>query len=151
VPNGALYLVTGADKTSSWGVASFRGAAPEGTAGLRFAVADAGYETQYVWEGSGPGSTLTGPKRSQDQGAAARQNQSVFIRGFRLCLNDVRFADVLSPSMTSNPSISPVGHPSDLTSAKAERGGEMAGMAMADTTEVDVSFTWIDVLTEISG
>jgi hypothetical protein len=98
IRNGSLYLVTGADKAVSWAVASYSNTTEQ--TNLKFTVADDTYDTQYVWEpsdsgvdglGIGSKGLRTGPLRSQ---GPSKQNQCVFIRGYRLQLNDSQFAAV---------------------------------------------------------
>jgi len=94
VANGSLYLVTGCDKASSWGVASFSNKSREGQVSLKFtAVQAAGVSVSWDWqcEEFGSVSIRSGPKRINDD-SPRPQNQCVFIRGFRVMIREGPFA-----------------------------------------------------------
>ena len=84
--NGSLYLVTGADKTTNWCVASYSNASE--TAGvLSFIPAGAGtvgLAGGYSWRGTGPVRVRTCPIRSE----GSSTSQCVFIRGYKLVLSE---------------------------------------------------------------
>jgi hypothetical protein len=109
VPNGALYLVTGCDKTRSWMVGSFSDTSSDCQASFKLNAAGCGggrASYSYSWETSSPAVYRTGPPTSVDShdilnrhGAAISrddeifqsdapggQNQCVFLRGYRLML-----------------------------------------------------------------
>jgi hypothetical protein len=82
--NGSLYLVTGADKALSWGVASYSNTSGETGISLQLTVADntnVPATRHYAWERSGQVAARAGPRRP-----ARYENQCVFIRGFKLAL-----------------------------------------------------------------
>lgn len=100
VENGSLFLVTGCDKTASWGIASFTGNSEGRTVSLRFVATrgDAG-QTPYTWETEYPGPAFnhcSPASRTQDiqkndnnfgfreRKPTGKENQCVFIRGFRI-------------------------------------------------------------------
>jgi hypothetical protein len=83
--NGDLYLVTGADKTSSWCLAAYSNASPESSQVLNFSSTD--METpaspvQFLWQSSGSIEARTCPVTGKNG------NQCTFIRGFKLALNE---------------------------------------------------------------
>jgi hypothetical protein len=82
--NGSLYLVTGVDKASCWGVASFSNSSGETGISLKFTAAhNAGVPAtrHYAWERSGRVAARSGPRRQ-----VGPENQCVFIRGYKLAL-----------------------------------------------------------------
>jgi hypothetical protein len=103
----SLYLITGADKTSSWSVAFYRDAHQRSSLTLSRSV-DGASDYAYVWEGpAARGGMRTGPKRGQQGPAESRRNQCVFVRGFRLDVNEavhLAFA-VASPSSSETPMV----------------------------------------------
>jgi hypothetical protein len=87
--NGSLYLVTGCDKASSWGIASFSIPSSVGTVALRLAaneVAEGSSACSYVWQQYGPAAAHTGPRRRA--GERVTQNQCPFIRGFKIMVRN---------------------------------------------------------------
>ncbi|KAF9463631.1 hypothetical protein BDZ94DRAFT_593306 [Collybia nuda] len=110
VHNGALYLVTGFDKSRSWMVGSFSDASSDSRASLTLDVACFGgarVSYSYAWETSSPAVFRTGPTQSvvdscdalsphrtailrDDEifhaDAPGGQNQCVFLRGYRIML-----------------------------------------------------------------
>ena len=108
----SLYLVTGADKASSWSVAFYRDALERSS--LTLSSVGSSSEYPYVWEGSAErGEMRTSLKHGQGP-PEFRRNQCVFLRGYRLELNEALLASaVASPSSldtvmkTSETTISP--------------------------------------------
>jgi hypothetical protein len=87
-PNGSLYLVTGCDKSPSWGVASFSKGQGGGGLTLKLIaqVAQANASYSHAWETTCGVNARYGPyPPNHDRGV---NNQAVFIRGFTLSLRD---------------------------------------------------------------
>jgi hypothetical protein len=78
--NGSIYLVTGCDKTKSWGVASFSNVS--GNFALNFTASPT--EDTYSWEEAGFATINSGPVPIEYlHGSQERpSNQCTFIRGF---------------------------------------------------------------------
>ena len=106
--NGSLYLVTGADKSTNWCIASYSDASGDTEITLRFITADAATVSptgQYSWESSSSVEARTCPVL----GEGSSTNQCVFVRGYKLALSEslyerhfvgaVKVADIV----TSNP------------------------------------------------
>lgn len=102
--NGSLYLVTGCDKATSWGVASFSHASKESGVSLKFTAAklvEGSASYAYSWETYSPAAVRTGPKRgtvAHDQ----PQNQCAFIRGFKLSVREGVFAPLKGAAKVSS-------------------------------------------------
>jgi hypothetical protein len=91
ISNGSLYLVTGVDKARSWGVASYSNISGERHILLRPSDADdTSAPANYAWERSGQVAARAGPRRP-----VRRENQCVFIRGYKLALRTNRIASAL--------------------------------------------------------
>ncbi|KIM91599.1 hypothetical protein PILCRDRAFT_57789 [Piloderma croceum F 1598] len=102
-PNGSLYLVTGCDKSTTWGIASVAGATQVNGPSLRFTAAQphqAGAEYTHSWETHCPATVRIGPS-----GLSPLQNQCVFLRGFKLTLREGPMADPakVSPILNAKP------------------------------------------------
>ena len=99
VPNGSLYLVTGCDKSTTWGIASVAGATQANTLSLRFTAAQllqASAEYTYSWETYCPATVRIGPS-----GLSPLQNQCIFLRGFKLTLREGPIAMWKGPTKVS--------------------------------------------------
>ena len=102
-PNGSLYLVTGCDKSTTWGIASVAGATQVNTPSLRFTAAQllqASAEYTYSWETHCPATVRIGPS-----GLSTLQNQCIFLRGFKLTLREGPMAawNNISPILNAKP------------------------------------------------
>jgi hypothetical protein len=85
--NGSIYLVTGYDKSKSWGVASFSDVS--GSFNLTFIPSpDEGGNTNYTfaWEHASSTSTNSGPVPIEYFDGDRPENQCTFIRGFKISL-----------------------------------------------------------------
>jgi hypothetical protein len=108
VANGSLYLVTGCDKASSWGVASFSNESRDGQVSLKFvALQAASGKVSWDWECEAFSSVSirSGPKRVNED-EPRPQNQCVFIRGFRVMIREGPFA-----ALGGTVKVEPVGIP----------------------------------------
>lgn len=74
-PNGSLYLVTGVDKTRSWGLTSF-----STTSDMRMVSVKLGIANTSSWEYAGCAMF----RQSDDNCPPAHENQCVFLRGFTI-------------------------------------------------------------------
>jgi len=91
--NGGLYLVTGADKTSNWCAAAY--ADGPRVAALEFVE----HEGQYLPRSSGIVEERTAILPESPE--AQRENQCVFIRGYRVALSrDLFSKDMVKPGET---------------------------------------------------
>lgn len=88
-PNGSLYLVTGCDKSTTWGLATVSYGSPEppNSLALRFTTtqlvkASATYTCS--WQTCYPGSVRTGPDFGD--GVQLDRNQCLFVRGFKIMI-----------------------------------------------------------------
>jgi hypothetical protein len=87
-PNGSLYLVTGCDKSTTWGVASVSCTSDTSSLSLKFTAAqlvEASAAYTYSWETYCPATVRTGPEPCGDSDLL--QNQCIFLRGFKLMVN----------------------------------------------------------------
>jgi hypothetical protein len=88
-PNGSLYLVTGCDKSITWGIASVARVTEANALSLKFTAArliEANAECTYSWETYCPATVRIGP--DLHSGPARLQNQCNFLRGFKLTLRE---------------------------------------------------------------
>ncbi|KAJ7439337.1 hypothetical protein FB451DRAFT_149205 [Mycena latifolia] len=87
IGNGDLYLVTGVTKSTSWSVAAVENQSGDGQVSLKLKatqVATAGASCAWEWE-SASSSVNSGPQRLPGE-ESWRDNQTVFIRGFKVSL-----------------------------------------------------------------
>ncbi|PBK99970.1 hypothetical protein ARMGADRAFT_525229 [Armillaria gallica] len=104
--NGSLYLVTGCDKTCSWGAASFFNPADRRSFSLKFlvgGVAEGNIKLGYSWK-----STSSADVRAYPDGGltyfvdSLRPNQCVFLRGFGISIRtNAFFQRIFGPTEVS--------------------------------------------------
>lgn len=88
VENGALYLVTGCDKTTSWGVASFENRSGDCHMSLKLTAVQCGSKDisyAWKWEGRSLLSAESGPERKQGE-EDWTNDQTVFLRGYKVAI-----------------------------------------------------------------
>ncbi len=104
--NGSLYLVTGCDKTCSWGAASFFNPADTRSFSLKFlvgGVAEGSIKLGYSWKNTSSADVRAYP----DSGLtyfvdSLRPNQCVFLRGFGISIRTNAFSQrVFGPTEVS--------------------------------------------------
>jgi hypothetical protein len=130
-PSGSLCLVTGCDKSSSWAIASFSDVSEDSGISLKFTTAPVGDLTaayRSSWDNHSPAIVRT------IDGSRDKQNQCVFIRGFRIALRESPIvAKILGTvKLTSTPDSkspkSPGGHISSRRSGpQSALGGQTGG------------------------
>jgi hypothetical protein len=92
IGNGDLYLVTGVTKSTSWSVAAIENHSGEGKISLKLKAAqigNAGTSCAWEWE-SASSSVDSGPRRHPGE-ELWRDNQTVFLRGFKVALRSNPF------------------------------------------------------------
>ncbi|KAJ7024136.1 WD40-repeat-containing domain protein [Mycena alexandri] len=90
VENGDLYLITGVDKSVSWGVAAARDHTEDGRISLKLSAAQvgsAGGSHTWHWEANSAFGDM-GPRRPPGE-AHSTQNQTVFLRGFKIAIRSL--------------------------------------------------------------
>ncbi|KAJ6595617.1 hypothetical protein DFH09DRAFT_1135118 [Mycena vulgaris] len=88
IGNGELYLVTGVDKTASWSVAAVENHAENCKISLKLKatqVGVAGAACAWEWERASA-SMHSGPRGLLDSDDPRTQNQTVFLRGFKVAI-----------------------------------------------------------------
>lgn len=122
VENGAIYLVTGCDKSKSWGVASFSGVPASFNLNFVPATAEGGNANiTSTWEHTSFASTNSGPTPVEYFDGDRPRNQCTFIRGFKISLSQGLWATLFGPM----PRVSSIANtmPSTNTSFIPRRGG----------------------------
>jgi hypothetical protein len=86
--NGSLYLVTGADKSSNWCLASYSNRSGQTAIPLRFTADTATVPTsRRLWRSYG----MVDSRTCSVPGEDIPQNQCVFLRGYKLAINENLF------------------------------------------------------------
>ncbi|KAJ7366214.1 hypothetical protein DFH08DRAFT_763368, partial [Mycena albidolilacea] len=95
VENGELYLVTGLDNSSSWIVGAAETESQDCNISLKLKAAQigsAGASYAWQWETSGAFAD-SGPRRPPGEDPST-QNQTVFLRGFRIAIRSVAWTKI---------------------------------------------------------
>ena len=94
--NGSIYLITGCDKSESWGVAAFTNVTRSDGFFLKFATWMTEFGPLRFWQASSVAKTRTGPiTANSTQGTHGRaKNQCLFLRGFRIAMGKGPTADL---------------------------------------------------------
>ena len=126
IGNGKLHLVTGCDKTTSWGIATYShlpSKRPEDNVSLLgFNPVDNECQcrhssyTTYEWDCEGAAEAKYGPEEEElmnlgVNGSMPPRNQCTFIRSFTLALGDGEWKDVESDVASSVKNQAPVQSP----------------------------------------
>ncbi|KAJ7498032.1 hypothetical protein B0H11DRAFT_830274 [Mycena galericulata] len=87
IGSGDLYLITGVTKSTSWSVAAVENHSGDGKLSLKLKAAQLGAAgTSYTWEWESASSSFdSGPRRNPGE-ETWRDNQTVFLRGFKVAL-----------------------------------------------------------------
>src|ERR1700733_1380950 len=102
-PNGSLYLVTGCDKSTTWGIASVSGASGSSSLSLKAVaaqIAEARVSYSYSWETHSPATVRVGPDLCD--GLDQLQNQCVFLRGFKMSVREGPMAALIGAAKLSS-------------------------------------------------
>lgn len=112
IENGSLYLITGCDKSISWGIASFSDSTRGNNLSLKFTAPQIAAENPsrlVSWVSSSSsavryGPTIQHPVRVQYgeqqrhlEPSTPLQNQCVLVRGFRISIRPLVLAQLLGP------------------------------------------------------
>jgi hypothetical protein len=99
IPNGSLYVVTGFDKSSVWGLSSWSKMGGSGSVLLKFSAlgASAGGSLGYRWENH---HSIT-PRTGGDDSGNEHRNQCVFLRGFRITVRSEILSKLLGLKATT--------------------------------------------------
>jgi hypothetical protein len=100
VSDDSLYLVTGLDKTSSWGVASISNLVEKTAFSLTVTATDdtsIPATRRYAWDRTGQVTARAGPRHQ-----ARYENQCIFIRGYKISVRE----DLISAALKGPANVS---------------------------------------------
>jgi len=162
VGNGDLRLVTGCDKTPSWGMAVFSDFSRTPNLRLQFRALDQSArqstDSAYVWEHSGRAQVRVGPSKRESETLGATEdrplcNQSLFLRTLNADLSEEQWAKVHRPcghvlpnqvqegssTSTANPSSTLVNNrQADSSAATSTPGNKIKGSGTTLSEEADL-------------
>ncbi|KAJ6595248.1 hypothetical protein DFH09DRAFT_1136493 [Mycena vulgaris] len=114
IDTGALYLVTGCDKTTSWNIAAFQDRTDSGRITMKLTASEcisAGFSYTWDWQNGSTDFTDSGPRRRPGEEGWSN-NQTVFLRGYKVAIR----SHVLKKALTITASSIVDAKPSDLLS-----------------------------------
>ncbi|EAU85661.2 hypothetical protein CC1G_10933 [Coprinopsis cinerea okayama7 len=118
IENGRLHLVTGCDKTSSWGMAAFLGSQVSSEPlSLTFTTQVGATGPTYGWEHTGHAEVKACPAVSTP-GQNTLRNQCTFIRSITLSLSDDEWEDAMAAIDVPSDSA-----PDTSTASESDTGG----------------------------
>jgi hypothetical protein len=149
VENGSLYLVTGADKSTSWSVASVKNQSSSGQISMKLTAAltgAGGVSYRWRWQGENSASVASGPHTNPGE-EDWTNNQTVFLRGYKVLVRSTPVASLnglvkVSPINALKPgnilrrsSVVPFSHNSSL---KSRIFGNRKSGGSSDNSERDL-------------
>ncbi|TFK38861.1 hypothetical protein BDQ12DRAFT_735106 [Crucibulum laeve] len=95
IDRNSLYIITGIMKAPFWGIATYNERFPEPYNRLRFGQPLDTSIRRYIWKESGGAIARTGPSQDPEVPSnTARQNQCLFVRGFKIALSEDAWSSV---------------------------------------------------------
>ncbi|KAJ7700408.1 hypothetical protein B0H17DRAFT_1005535 [Mycena rosella] len=101
--NGALYLVTGCDKSTSWNIATSQERSDSGMLAMKLAASEcisAGVSYAWDWQRGSTAFTESGPRRRPGE-EVWNKNQTVFFRGYKVAIQAYAFRKALAVKASS--------------------------------------------------
>lgn len=102
--NGSLYLVTGCDKATTWGAAAYSNHSQNGEVNIKFVALEAlgtGGSARYRFDTHHAVAWRVAPRPHPDIGPE-KENQCLFIRGFKIAIRQGILAKVFGPAQMFN-------------------------------------------------
>jgi hypothetical protein len=90
VDHDSLYFVTGCTKAGDWGIATFNPSTSSEKSSLKLGQSTHPKDPRYIWErtpSNGTARTGPGPDRELDNGVDVPQNQTLFIKGYKIAFS----------------------------------------------------------------
>lgn len=98
-PNGSLYVVTGCDKSTSWGIATVAEGSSSQALSLQFTAVKLGISANYACSWSTTGGAIVRNSIAADlgEGVEQTQNQCLFVRGYKIMIREGLMAALSKP------------------------------------------------------
>ena len=99
-PNGSLYVVTGCDKSTSWGIATVAEGSSSQALSLQFTAVKIGISANYNCSWSTTGGAIVRSSIATDlgEGVEQTQNQCLFVRGYKIMIREGLMAALAKPT-----------------------------------------------------
>jgi len=100
IDRNSLYFVTGCTKAGDWGMATFNRSTREESS-LKLGQSTHPKDPRYIWErsrGCRMARTGPGPDEELDNESAVPQNQTLFIKGYKIAFSEDAWTRILAES-----------------------------------------------------
>ena len=97
----SLYFVTGCTKAGDWGMVTFNPSMPWKESSLKLGQSTHPNDPRYIWErsrGCGMARTGPGPDEELDNEGLVPQNQTLFVKGYKIAFSEDAWARILAES-----------------------------------------------------
>ncbi|KDR79341.1 hypothetical protein GALMADRAFT_137189 [Galerina marginata CBS 339.88] len=101
IDRNSLYFVTGCTKSGDWGMATFNPSMPLDKSNLKLGQSTHPNDPRYIWErshGCRMARTGPGPDEELDNEGGIPQNQTLFIKGYKIAFSENAWTRVLAES-----------------------------------------------------
>ena len=144
IDRNSLYFVTGCTKAGDWGMATFNPCTPWEESSLKLGQSTHPNDPRYIWErsrGCRMARTGPGPDEELDNERTVPQNQTLFVKGYKIAFSKNAWTRILAESrgiITVDTGESVNGSISDINSGSGQisRGSQApsGGNAMYNTS-----------------
>ena len=129
IDRDSLYFVTGCTKAGDWGMATFDRSMPWEESSLKLGHSMHPNDPRYIWErsrGCGMARTGPGPDEELDNERVAFQNQTLFVKGYKIAFSENAWTRILAESrgtMAVNTGQSMSGSTSEINAGDGQTSG----------------------------
>ena len=126
IDRNSLYFVTGCTKARDWGMATFNRSPPWEESSLKLGQSTHPDDPRYIWErsrGCGMARTGPGPDEELDDERTVPQNQTLFVKGYKIAFSEEVWTRILAESIVVNTGQSMNGSTSEIDTGSGQTTG----------------------------
>ena len=126
IDRNSLYFVTGCTKTGDWGMVTFNPSTPGEESSLKLGQSTHPNDPRYIWErshGCGMARTGPGPDEELDDERTVPQNQTLFVKGYKIAFSGEAWTRILGESIAVKTGQSMNGSTSEIDTGSSQTSG----------------------------